>query len=88
MFGAGEKKKAVILLGAIATALCSACGLGTEGPPADPSQESTESLTSSFKEAPHGPLPQVDFHGGAVVPNPRVITMERERPAGQHRGGR
>jgi hypothetical protein len=33
-------------------------------------------LTSStFKEAPHGPLPQVTNHGGAIVSNPRVITV-------------
>jgi hypothetical protein len=48
--------------------------LGPEGLPSDPSQESTESLTT-FKEAPHGPLPQVEFHGGAIVANPRIITV-------------
>jgi len=76
MFILGARKRTVLWLGATATALCGACGLGPEGLPSDPSQESTGSLTSSsFKEAPHGPLPQVTFHGGAVVRNPRVITV-------------
>jgi hypothetical protein len=63
----GATKKTA-LLAATAATVFSACGV-------DPTDTSTEPLTATFKEAPHGPLPQVDFHGGAVVANPRLITV-------------
>lgn len=64
---------------ALATAaLCSACGTApdtsTSATDLENAGEATQASTT-FHEAAHGPLPQVTNHGGAIVANPRLITV-------------